>query len=106
MNNDTDLRQFSQFHLPKVINVFCETESISFLAPKIWNIIIPNEFKKGTSLDAFKKLIKKWHPENCSCRLCKSYIQNLGFEIHSNCFLSLFSVCTTFIAIYFSILFG
>ena len=23
------------------------------------------------------RLIKIWHPENCSCRLCKSYIQNL-----------------------------
>ena len=77
-NNDYNLRQFSQFELPNVRSVFCGTVSISFLGPKIWNIV-PNEFKKETSLHAFKKLTKKWQPENCPCRLCKSYIQNLGF---------------------------
>ena len=44
-NNDYNLGQFSQFHLPNVRSVFCLTESISFLYPKIWNIV-PNEFKK------------------------------------------------------------
>ena len=35
--------------------------------------------KKETQLNAFKKIIIKWQHENCPCRLCKSYIQNLGF---------------------------
>ena len=77
-NNDYNLRQFSQFELPNVRSVFCGTVSISFLGPKIWNIV-PNEFKKETSLHAFKKLTKKWQPENSPCRLCKSCIQNAGF---------------------------
>ena len=105
-NNDYNLRQFSQFELPNVRRVLCGTESISFLGPKIWNIV-PNEFKKETSLHAFKKLIKKWQPENCPCRLCKSYIQNLGFIYDSlEIFLSSF-VCIYMafvIVIYFSIL--
>ena len=58
-------------------SVFCGTESILFLGPKIWSIV-PNEFKE-TPLHAFKKLIKKYEPENYRCRLCKSYIQNVGF---------------------------
>ena len=57
MNNDYNLRQFSQFELPDVRRVFCGTEGISFLGSKIWNTV-PNEFKKETSLHAFKKLIK------------------------------------------------
>ena len=77
-NNDYKLRQFSQFDLPNVKSVFCGTKSISFLGPETWNIV-PNEFKKEILLDAFKKLINKWQPENCPLRLCKSYIQNLGF---------------------------
>ena len=77
-NNVYDLRQFSQCELPNVRSVFYGTESIPFLARKIWKIV-PNEFKKKTSLHAFKKLIKKRQPENSPCRLCKSYIQNLGF---------------------------
>ena len=76
-NKYCNLRQFTQFELLNV-SVFCGTESISFLGPKIWNIV-PNEFKKETSLHAYKKLIKKWQPDNCPCRLCKSYMQNLGF---------------------------
>ena len=64
-NNDYNFRQFSQFQLPNVRSVSCRTESISFLGPKISNIV-PNEFKKEKSLHAFKKLIKKWQPENCS----------------------------------------
>ena len=56
-NNDYNLRQFSQFDLPNVRSFFGGTESISFRSPKIWNNA-PTEFKKRTSLDAFKKLIK------------------------------------------------
>ena len=44
-NNDYNLRQFSQIDLPNVKSVFCGTEKVSFLGPKIWNIV-PNEFKK------------------------------------------------------------
>ena len=77
-NNDYNLRQFSQFELPNVRSVFSGTESVLFLRPKIWNIV-PNEFMKETSLHAFKKLTKKWQPENSPCRLCKSCIQNAGF---------------------------
>ena len=52
-----NLRQLSQFDLPNVRSFFWRTESISFRGPKIWNIV-PTEFKKGTSLNGFKKLIK------------------------------------------------
>ena len=77
-NNDYNSRQFSQFELPNGRSVFCGAENISLLGPKIWNIV-PNAFKKETSLHVFKKLIKKWQPEDYPCRLCKSYIQSLGF---------------------------
>ena len=40
-NNDYNLLQLSQFELPNVRSVFCGLESISFLGPKIWNIV-PN----------------------------------------------------------------
>ena len=34
-NNDSSLRQFSQFELPNLTGIFCGTKSISFLRPKI-----------------------------------------------------------------------
>ena len=108
-NIDYNLLQFSQFDLPNVRSAYCGTESISSLGTRIWNIV-PNECKKQTSLDAFKKLIKKWQHENCRRRLCKSYIKNLGvflafFFCMYMAFVSAFSLIdidyhTLFIALY------
>ena len=52
--------------------------SISYLAPKIWDLI-PNEIKRCDNLISFKQKIKSWRPENCPCTLCKVYIPNLGY---------------------------
>ena len=54
------------------------TESISFLAPKIWEIL-PNEIKDSGTLRIFKAKIKKWVPVECPCRLCKIYLPQVGF---------------------------
>ena len=54
------------------------TESISSLAPKIWEIV-PCKIKNAKSLDIFKEKIKLWTTDKCPCRLCKRYIGNVGF---------------------------
>ena len=54
-----------------------ETESVSFIAPKIWSIV-PQELKKKQSLCSFKTSIRKWKP-NCPRRLYKNYLQHVGF---------------------------
>ena len=77
-NNVYDIRNPSEFARPNVRSVFNGTESISFLGPKIWDIV-PNELKQLETVNAFKREIKKWKPVNCPCRLCRPYIQNVGF---------------------------
>ena len=54
------------------------TESLSFLDPKIWNLV-PVELKQSGSLDSSKLKIKNWVPFECPCTLCKIYIQQVGF---------------------------
>ena len=73
-----NLRQISQFSRSLVKLVCHGTESISYLGPKIWDIL-PDDYKTIQNLDAFKIKIKKWKPENCPCRLCKVYIDRVGF---------------------------
>ena len=68
----------SDFAIPNVRSVFHGSESISYLGPKIWDIV-PLELKELTSVVAFKKGIKEWKPKKCSCRLCRKYVSNLGF---------------------------
>ena len=31
------------------------------------------------NLNTFKNKVNKWKPENCPCRLCKVYINNIDF---------------------------
>ena len=52
-------------------------ETLSNLGPQIWSII-PKKMKQF-SLSVFKKRIRQWKPEKCPCRLCKTYIHQLGF---------------------------
>ena len=54
------------------------SESISFLAPKIWELV-PQVIKNSSTLAIFKRKIKAWIPDSCPCRLCRDYIPNLGF---------------------------
>ena len=54
------------------------TETVSFLAPKIWDIL-PKDIKDSESLDIFKRKIKKWIPSECPCRLFKTYVPQVGF---------------------------
>ena len=80
LNSDSryNLRQISQFSRSLVRSVYHGTESISYLGPKIWDIL-PDDYKTIQNLDTFKIKIKKWKPENCPCRLCKVYIDRVGF---------------------------
>ena len=54
------------------------TETLMYLAPKIWSIL-PNHLKEIKTLKLFKRRIKEWRPANCPCKLCKIYIKGLGF---------------------------
>ena len=73
-----NLRNITQFKSQCVKSVHYGTESLSFLGPKLWQLL-PKEYKDIDNLADFKHKIKSWVPENCPCRLCKTYIQNLGF---------------------------
>ena len=59
-------------------SVYFGTESISSLAPKLWELI-PSEIKRGKSLNIFKEKIKSWTTSKCPCRLFKKHVGNIGF---------------------------
>ena len=73
-----NLRHYSQFSRPLVKNVFRGTENISYLGKYIifgYSVT----YKQLPSLEVFKNRIKKWKPENCPCRLCKTCVSRVGF---------------------------
>ena len=54
------------------------TDNITNLGPKIWKLV-PDEIKNASSLLVFKSRIKTWTTDNCPCRLCKTFVKDLGF---------------------------
>ena len=76
--NSYNLRQVSEFSRPMVKSAYHGTESISYLGPKLWDIL-PEKLKNVDNLEYFEKEIKTWKPDNCPCRLCKVYIESVGF---------------------------
>ena len=73
-----NLRRNNTFERRQVHSVYHGTESLSFLGPKIWDLV-PLEFKQLENLEAFKLKIKKWIPFECPCRLCRTYRQQVAF---------------------------
>ena len=64
--------------MPKVNTVNKGVETIRYRGPKTWGLV-PEEIKKSKTLFTFKEKIKKWKPSSCTCRLCKTYIKDLGY---------------------------
>ena len=73
-----NLRRNDTFEKRQVHSVYHGTESLSFLAPKVWDLVLA-ELKQSDSLYSFKLKIKNWVPFECLCRICKSYIQQVAF---------------------------
>ena len=74
-----NLRNDSTLQRRRNCTVYNGTKSMSFLAPKIWEIV-PCEIKNAKSLGIFKEKIKLWTADKCPCRLCKRSVGNVGFN--------------------------
>ena len=79
LSNPTyNLKNKRDFVSDHVEMVYLGTESLSYLGPKLWDLL-PQDLKTLTSLTEFKSHVKKWVPQNCPCQICKVYIHNVGF---------------------------
>ena len=72
-----DFKDKYTLHIPSVNTELKGKNSVRYFGPVICNAI-PFNIKTATSLNAFKNRIKSWKPE-CPCRLCKTYLQGVGF---------------------------
>ena len=75
---DYSLRSNITFVSNNIKTVHFGQQSISYLAPRIWKQV-PESIKQCATIKSFKSKIKMWLPHNCPCKLCKIYIQNVGF---------------------------
>ena len=75
-DNAYNLRNNSVFLQNNIRTVHFGRQSLTYLAPKIWNII-PKKLREIDNVTEFKNKIKRWIPENW--QVCKTFIPRLGF---------------------------
>ena len=94
-NESYNLRNFQEFLTEKKTVHYC-LETFSYPSPQLWSLL-PENIKEVESLEIFKRGVKNWICDDCSCRLCKSYLQNIVFYIYKatiyNLLFSLYVVC-------------
>ena len=59
-------------------SVYHGSENISDLERRTWKLV-PDRLKELKCISSFKNRIKRWQPEICPCRPCKTYIPRVGF---------------------------
>ena len=68
----------STIQISRINTTLKETEPVRYFGPVIWNNI-PIEMKIIKNFNTFKTEIRKWKSTNFWCKLCQTYIKNLGF---------------------------
>ena len=76
-NESYKLHNFQEFSTEKK-TVHYGLETLSCQSPQLWSLL-PENIKKVESFKTFKREVKNWICDDCPCRLCKLYLQNLGF---------------------------
>ena len=77
-NSVYSLRSDIQLEKPSINTAKFGSESTVYLGAKIWELI-PENIKSSESVDICKSKIKNWVLEICPCRLCKTYLNQVGF---------------------------
>ena len=72
------LRENTGVEAMNIRTVLRGEDTLRYLGCKIWKLI-PESIKQSTSVEQFKKQIRKWAPRDCPCRLCKIYLPHIGY---------------------------
>ena len=72
------LRNELRFKSRNIRTLWYGIETAAFVGSKVWSYM-PSELKESTSLNEIRSKINTWKPENCPCKLCKIYLQRIGY---------------------------
>ena len=76
--NNTYVRNFQEFETETKRTVYFGLETISYRSPQLWSLL-PEHMRQLNYLDKFKRSVRQWVCNTSPCRLCKVYLQNVGF---------------------------
>ena len=73
-----DLRNNNEFLLPRVRTTSYGSETIKHRGQRLW-LPLPQHIRDAQSINEFKKHIKSWNGADCTRRLCRTFIPQLGY---------------------------
>ena len=76
--NGPELRVKRDFLKPWNKTVRYGESTLANLGCLMWDEI-PHHIKSVKTVEQFKMLIRRWKPINCPCKLCKVYVERVGF---------------------------
>ena len=76
--NMYNLGNFNIFQTENLRSLKYGLDTNPFRASQLWQKD-PTDVRKVASLTIFKNRIKTWKREDCPCRSCKLFIQNVGY---------------------------
>ena len=76
--NMYNLRNFHIFQTENPGSLIYELDAFHYCASQLWQKV-PIDIREATSIALFKYCIKTWKCEDCPCRSCKIFIQNVGY---------------------------
>ena len=77
-NHYSNLRSQRDLLISSVKSIFKGKNSLRYFESLMWNSL-PIDIRNSESLVLFKAKIKTWKPDSCTCRLCKKYLNRVGF---------------------------
>ena len=78
-NDHYKLRSENHLQLPMAKTTTYGIENIQYRGCLLWSTL-PKEIKDSNTLSEFKQKIKLWDGSSCVCRLCKTFVKDLGFS--------------------------
>ena len=78
MNSVFNLKENNRYSLRNVYELYSRNPRTVKYGTETVSYIVPQTIKGSTSIHSFKTKIKKWKPD-CPRRLCKRYLQHVGF---------------------------
>ena len=76
--NRYNIRKFQEMRQQKVWTVRYGLETALYCAPQLWSLV-PADLKSLPNLNLFKSKIKHWKCTECPCKLCRTYLRNIGY---------------------------
>ena len=76
--NRYSIRKFQEMRQQTVRTVRYGLEIALYRAPQLWSLV-PTDLKSAPNVIQFKSKIKHWECTECPCKLCRTYLRNIGY---------------------------